>query len=91
MSNPLSSNNLSHLKNIGPVTAGWLNAIGIHSRDDLEAVGPVQAYHLLKLRGENVSLNLLYALQGALLDVHWNALSEEMKDELRQAADIAFD
>lgn len=82
---------LSKLKNIGPVTEGWLNAVGITSRDDLERVGPVAAYHLIRLRGENVSLNLLYALHGALTGEAWNALPLEVKEALKRAADMKFE
>jgi len=74
----------SPLKNIGPKTMAWLSEIDIHSLEDLEAVGAVEAYKRLKaLYPHKVSLNALWGLQGALLNLHWNMLPPEMKAELR--------
>lgn len=74
------------LKNLGPVSREWLQAVGIHSRADLEAVGALEAYRLVRLHGFNASLNLLYALEAALRDVHWTALPAETKRQLQVAA-----
>ncbi len=62
------------LRNLGPVSAGWLHAAGIHCRADLEKLGAVRAYQRVKDSGVRPSLNLLYALAGALTDTHWAAL-----------------
>ena len=71
------------LPNIGPKSAGWLTTIGIHTRQDLEDMGIVPAYCLLKGQGYPVSLNLLYALYGALHNVPWNHVSLETKERLQ--------
>jgi len=76
----------SELKNIGPVSMEWLRAVGIKSREDLEAIGSVEAFRLIKQHGFNSSLNLLYALEAALQDVHWTALSPQTKARLKAAA-----
>ncbi len=73
------------LKNIGPTSAQWLRAIGIHSREDLERIGSVEAFRLVKAHGFNASLNLLYALEAALQEVHWTALSPQTKAKLKAA------
>ncbi len=73
-------------KNIGPVSMEWLRAVGTVSREDLERLGAVEAYRLIKAHGFNASLNLLYALEAALQDVHWTTLSPQTKANLR--ADI---
>ncbi|GAA6154416.1 TfoX/Sxy family protein [Pseudoteredinibacter isoporae] len=78
---------LLQLKNLGIATVNILNAIGVHSRNELQAMGPVQAYVRIKQRGIHVSKVMLYALQGALDDRHWNELSQEAKDQLVQEAD----
>ncbi len=79
---------IAQLKNLGPKSAQMLAAIGIHDRAQLSEIGAVDAYRLLKLRGHNPSMVLVYAIQGALDDVHWNELSPELKGELqREAAD----
>mgnify|MGYP001144595704 CR=1 FL=1 len=75
------------MKNIGPRTAEWLREIGVQTRADLERLGAVEAYWLIQSLGYNTTAVLLYALQGALLNVHWNELPAEMKDELKEAAE----
>ena len=74
---------LARLKNLGLVSEKWLNEMGVFTRDQLAAMGPVQAYHLLKFQERKVSLNLVYAIQGALLDLHWTALPDGLKRQLR--------
>ena len=74
------------LKNIGPTSAQWLRAVGIHSREELERLGSVEAFRLVKAHGFNASLNLLYALEAALQDVHWTTLSPQTKTKLKAAA-----
>ncbi len=75
------------LKNLGMASVNILNAIGIHSYDELSKIGSVQAYCKIKARGIHVSKVMLYALQGALMDVHWNDLSSEMKAKLVEEAE----
>ncbi len=78
---------LEDLPNIGPRSAGWLRAVGVESPSDLFDLGPVAAYQRVKAAfPERASLNLLYALQGALLDLPWNELPPDMKVRLRQQA-----
>jgi hypothetical protein len=51
----------------------------------LRALGAVEAFARVGLAAApNASLNLLYALQAALLDVDWRMLSPEIKRSLRQ-------
>lgn len=76
------------LKNIGPVSTEWLRAVGVTSREDLERLGSVEAYRLVKEHGFNASLNLLYALEAALQDIHWTALSSQTKAKLKAAAKL---
>ncbi|HMV49303.1 MAG TPA: TfoX/Sxy family DNA transformation protein [Blastocatellia bacterium] len=76
----------SDLKNIGPTSEQWLRAVGIQSREDLERIGSVEAFRLVKAHGFNAGLNLLYALEAALLEVHWTALSPQTKTKLKAAA-----
>ncbi|WP_317931842.1 TfoX/Sxy family protein [Halioxenophilus sp. WMMB6] len=77
---------LIHLKNIGAASVNILHAVGIHSVNDLKKVGAVETYLRIKHRGINVSKVMLYALQGALEDTHWNDLSPQEKAELIEAA-----
>jgi DNA transformation protein len=75
------------LKNLGNTSVNWLHAVGIHNREDLARLGPVQAYNRIRERGIKVSKVLLYALQGALLNVHWNELDAELKRQLVDEAE----
>lgn len=75
---------LQHLKNLGKTSAQWLHAVGIHSASDLRRLGAVDAYQAVRKRGFRASKVLLYAIEGALLDVHWNDISAERKEALNQ-------
>ena len=77
---------LSRLKNLGPVSAGWLHAIGVYTEADLRDLGPVEAYGQITALFPGTSLNLLYALHGALENQHWAQLPEEVKAKLRSEA-----
>lgn len=74
---------IARLANLGPKSGQWLNAVGVYTRRDLEALGPVNAYRLLKQHGYPVSLNLVYAIEGALRGLDWNRLPLALKTELR--------
>lgn len=74
------------LRNIGPKSAAWLRQTGIRSQEDLEAVGSLAAYVRVKRAGFKPSLNLLYALEGAILGCHWQEIPEQRRDELVAAA-----
>ena len=83
-------NTAPKLRNIGPKSAAWLRQVGLRSRDDLAAVGAVEAYMRVKRAGFKPSLNLLYALEGALLDCHWQEVPDARRSELVLAADAAI-
>ena len=77
---------LTSLRNIGPKSASWLESVGINTADELFDLGVEEAYRKVRAAyPDQVSLNMLYALQGALLDLPWNELPEEMKSQLRQS------
>ena len=77
------------LRNIGPKTAAWLRQVGLHSADDLAATGPVQAFIRVKRAGFRPSLNLLYALEGALRDCHWHDVPEARRRQLLAEVEAA--
>ena len=60
------------MRNIGPKSAAWLRQVGLRTLDDLAAVGTVEAFMRVKRAGFKPGLNLLYAIEGALLDCHCN-------------------
>lgn len=76
---------LTGLRNIGPKSAAWLQAIGVSSLQDIRAMGPISIYVTLKAQGYPVSLNLVYALEGAIRDLPWTALPEKVKQSLKRS------
>ncbi|HLF72889.1 MAG TPA: TfoX/Sxy family protein [Anaerolineales bacterium] len=78
------------MKNIGPKSRQWLASVGVHTLDDVVRLGVVETYKRVRAAyPEKVSLNLLYALQGALLDLPWNEVPPDIKEELKQQVEEA--
>lgn len=75
---------IDNLRNLGPGSAAWLHEAGIHTISDLEKLGPVEAYRLVKHLQPKVSLNLLWALAAGLNDTDWRELSDATKHALRR-------
>ena len=70
--------------NLGPTTSGWLHDIGIHTVNDIEALGVVETYKRLKEAfPHRVSLNALYGLQAAVMNISWLDLTPDLKQQLR--------
>ena len=79
------------LKNIGPFSEKRLAEIGVRTIEDLNEIGPVEAYVRVKRHyPEDTTLLLLYSLQGALMGIHWNAVPQETKDSLRTEAEASL-
>lgn len=85
----VAQSELLELKNLGMATVNILHAIGIHTYRDLADSGAVAAYQKIKARGIHVSKVMLYALQGALMNVHWNDLPPDLKVQLVEEAEKA--
>ena len=77
---------IKSLLNLGPKSSAWLTDVGILTRADLERVGSVGAYRAVVEAGHAASVLLLYALEGALLDLRWDRLSDAIKRNLRERA-----
>jgi len=73
---------LLDLKNLGTATVNILQAVGIYHRDELAQIGAVEAYKRIKARNIQVSKVMLYALEGALQDLHWTQLPPAVKQQL---------
>lgn len=76
---------ISELKNLGPKSTEMLAKIGIHTKEELEKTGAVDCYLILKHQGFNVNLNMLYALESALLDINIQHLGNDIKQHLQAA------
>jgi len=79
-----SSRSISELDNLGPRSQEWLNAIGIYTMADLEEIGAVEAYRQLKELDYPVTLNLVYGIQGAIINCPWNHLPPDIRDSLKK-------
>lgn len=77
--------NISQMRNLGPATERMLCDVGIKSADDLRAIGAVDAFLRLQFAQSGVSLNALYAMESALLDIDWRELPRERKSALKHA------
>ncbi len=71
--------------NIGPKSMQWLHEVGVHSTADIERIGVEDVFRLLVERGINPAVVMLYALEGAVTNTHWDAIGDERKAELRRA------
>lgn len=74
------------LLNIGAKSGAWLRQVGLRTHDDLAAVGSLEAYLRVKRAGFKPSLNLLYALEGALMGCHWQQVDATRRAELAALA-----
>ncbi|MCF7201813.1 TfoX/Sxy family protein [Pseudomonas oligotrophica] len=81
---------LLHLRNLGKTSVQWLHACGIHSAEELRRRGAVASYAAVKARGFGASRVLLYAIEGALRDLHWQELPAGVKAELNARAEAAL-
>ena len=66
--------NVASLKGLGPRSSAALREIGIESVKELLGRDPFDVYAELKAEVPGTSLNFLYALIGAIEDVHWQEI-----------------
>lgn len=83
----MTKSTIASLRNLGKSSEKLLNGIGIFTLDDIEDMGVVEAYAILKAKHEQVSVNMLYALYGAVHDVAWNKIPLNIREELLQAVE----
>lgn len=76
---------ISQLKNLGPKSETMLNAIGVYTLVDLQDMGAIDSCKTLKAHGYNTSLNMAYAIEGALTDTHWTKLPNHIKQNLKES------
>jgi len=81
---PTTDLSLAHLRNLGPKSAAMLADIGITDKNRLAEAGAVAVCQQLHEAGHAVSLNLAYAIEGALMDVDWRELPPEFRRQLQK-------
>lgn len=80
------NSDLRKAKNIGVTIEKYLNEIGIFTLADLAEVTSVEAFKRIRKNYPEKTIPVcyyLYSLEGALLDLHWNDISSELKEELK--------
>jgi hypothetical protein len=63
--------------------------VGLRTEEDLRAAGSVDAFMRVRRAGFRPSLNLLYALEGALRGCHWQEVPESRRQEMVQEVEAA--
>lgn len=76
------THDFAKLPNLGLKSQQMLIAAGIHTLADLQRMGAVAAYLRVKRHGGNVSLNLLWALEGAISGLRWQEVAREHRTGL---------
>ena len=82
---------ISGLPNLGPKSQAVLAAAGITTVAQLRRLGSVAAYAKTRRAGANVSLNLLWALEGALTGLPWQVVAREHRTSLLLALEQSKD
>lgn len=78
---------LSSMRNIGTEIEKKLKSVGVCSPEQLIELGSKEAFIRLKVQYPNVCLVHLYTLQGAIDDIEYNHLPENVKQELKDFVD----
>lgn len=74
---------IENLLNLGPSSGFWLREVGIQTIADLERVGPVLAFQLVRQRNPAATLTWLWAMAAGLKGIDLQELSEAEKQRLR--------
>ncbi len=82
---------ISELPNLGPKSQAAWAAAGITTVAQLRRLGSVAAYAKTRRAGANVSLNLLWALEGALTGLPWQVVAREHRTSLLLALEQSKD
>ncbi len=77
---------LKDLPNLRLATERMLKKAGIESVDQLEKEGALSAYKAIRdSHNAKVSIELLWALEGAINGTHWSVVPQSRRDELKNA------
>lgn len=78
-------NRLKDLPNLRLATERMLRKAGIESVEELHEKGSVEAYKAIQqTHSSDVSIELLWALEGAIEGKHWSVIPQNRRDELMQ-------
>jgi len=75
---------LTSLKNIGKEMEHKLKSVGISTAEELKIVGSKDAFVRLKTLYPKVCAVFIYTLEGAISDVAYNELPQDVKEDLKE-------
>ncbi|MCL2372157.1 MAG: TfoX/Sxy family protein [Defluviitaleaceae bacterium] len=78
---------LKSMRNIGRELEKKLNQAGISTPDELRQIGSEDAFLRVKVYYPNICLVHLMALEGAVCDIEYNQLPEEVQARLKAFCD----
>lgn len=78
---------IGKLRNLGPKSVQMLYQAGIKTVVALRELGAVDAYIQVQRSGAKPTLNLLWALEGAIRDIPWQEIAQEQRRVLLDRLD----
>ena len=78
----MSQTPISTLKGLGPKSQSLLKSIGIESAEQVLASDPFGLYLQLKAQHNNINLNMLYALMGAIENKDWREIKRNYRTSI---------
>ncbi|MDE6442417.1 MAG: TfoX/Sxy family protein [Clostridia bacterium] len=78
---------LTDMLNIGKEMENKLKSVEIDTAEELIEIGSKQAFFRLKIKYPQVCLVHLYTLEGAIRNIEFNCLPEEVKKDLKAFSD----
>lgn len=70
------------LRGLGPRSREWLSRAGIRTAGQLRELGAVEAFRRVREHEDAASLNLLWALEGALTGRDWKEVARTERERL---------
>jgi len=74
---------LTSLMNIGKEMERKLKSVGISTAEELEEIGSKEAFVKLKMLYPSICTVFLYTLEGAIHNIEFNRLPEDVKKDLK--------
>ncbi len=81
----------AQMLNLGPASTKMLANVGIYHTEQIRTLGALETYWRVKAITPNASLNLLWALAGAIENVHWTKISRTTRSTLLRELDARAD
>jgi DNA transformation protein and related proteins len=88
---PAARDDLTQMRGLGPASAKMIALAGITSSTALRKADLFALYANIKHQQPKVSINLLYAMMGAVEDQDWRVIAKERRSEvLMRLDDMGF-